>query len=163
MKKLLLNSTFLFLILACSFFTPVPTPGDADIEKEEQVIYSFFVGGDGGTALILQETSTNISQTDSKDIRDNIMFGFKNVSKETVNSYLTRNAQPSQLSPNMDLGVEYVLLTPEDLSKITSQPKMGNGSSWNRSWCGYHSPSRAGKQKSLLYAVKCATRRRAME
>ena len=42
--------------------------------------------------------------------------------KETVNSYLTRNAQPSQLSPNMDLGVEYVLLTPEDLSKITSQP-----------------------------------------
>jgi hypothetical protein len=122
MKKLLLSLTLMLFVLACSLFTPRPTPSVADIEKEEQAIYSFFVGANEGTVLILQETSTNISSTDPKDIRDNIMSGFKNISRETVNSYLERNAKPSQLSPEMDLGVEYTLLTPEELSKITSQP-----------------------------------------
>jgi hypothetical protein len=122
MKKLLLGSVLMLCVLACSVFTSSPTPSAADIEKEEQAIFSFFVGANKGTVLILQETSTNISSTDPKDIRDNIMSGFKNISRETVNSYLVRNAEPSQLSPDMDLGVEYTLLTPEELSKITSQP-----------------------------------------
>jgi hypothetical protein len=122
MKKLLPSLTLMLFVLACSLFTPRPTPSVADIEKEEQAIYSFFVGANEGTVLILQETSTNISSTDPKDIRDNIMSGFKNISRETVNSYLERNAKPSQLSPDMDLGVEYALLTSEELSKITSQP-----------------------------------------
>ncbi|MBI5952756.1 MAG: hypothetical protein HY865_13955 [Chloroflexi bacterium] len=112
----------MLFVLACSLFTPGPTPSAADIEKEEQAIYSFFVGAKVGTVLILRETETNISPADSKDIRDNIMSGFKDISRETVDSYLARNAEPSQLSPDMDLGTEYILLTLEELSQITSQP-----------------------------------------
>lgn len=154
MKKLLFNSILMLLLLACSLFTPSPTPSDADIKKEEQAIYSFFVGANAGTVLILQETSTNISSTDAKDIRDNIMSGFKNISRETINSYLERNAKPSQLPPDMDLGVEYTLLTPEELSKITSQPNWheilnekypGSG--------GYTIFSRVGFNNSLDQAV----------
>ena len=122
MKKLLLGLILILFVLACSQFIPSPTPNTADVEKEEQAIYSFFVGANEGTVLILQETSTSISPLDSKDIRDNIMSGFKNISRETVKSYLERNAEPSQLSLDMDLGAEYTLLTPEELSKITSQP-----------------------------------------
>jgi hypothetical protein len=122
MKKFLPGSMLMLFVLACSLFTPSPAPSAADIEKEEQVIYSFFVGGNGGTVLILKETETNISPAEPKDIKDNIMSGFKNISRETVDSYLERNAEPSQLSPDMDLGTEYTLLTLEELSQITSQP-----------------------------------------
>lgn len=109
-------------ILACSLFTPNPAPATADIEKEEQAIYSFFVGDGTAPMLILQETSTSVDWEDPKEIKKNVLSGFKNISNQAIKSYLARNAQPSQLSPDMDLGVKYILLTQDELSQITSQP-----------------------------------------
>ncbi len=112
--------------LACSFFTPrsTSTPAAADIEKEEQAVYSFFVSG-SDTALILQDTSINMSDDDPQQTIDYIKSGLKGISRETLNRYLERNKQSSQLSPDMDLGTKYILLNREELAKITSQPNWG--------------------------------------
>ncbi len=65
--QLLKKSPILLLalnLLACSVLTPaVPTPRAADIDKEEQAVYSFFVA-ENNKALILQDTSTNMSSDD---------------------------------------------------------------------------------------------------
>ena len=126
--QLLKKSPILLLtlnLLACSVLTPVaPTPKAADIDKEEQAVYSFFVA-ENNKALILQDTSTNISNDDPQQTVDFIKSGLKGISSETLDNYLERNKQPSQLSPDMDLGVDYVLLSREDLMKISSQPDWG--------------------------------------
>jgi hypothetical protein len=50
--------------LACSLFTSASAPSQADIEKEEQAVYALFVGESKGPALILQDTSTGLSNED---------------------------------------------------------------------------------------------------
>ncbi len=111
--------------LACSTIVPVAAPTAEDIEKEEQAVYAFFLAEGEGPALILQETSTNVSGLTPQEMKDQIKGSFKNVSKQVVDSYIERNAQPSQLSPTMDLGVDYILLTSEQLSEVTRQPNWG--------------------------------------
>jgi hypothetical protein len=122
-NKILIFVPVLF-VLACSTLVPKPTPPAADVEKEEQAVYSFFVGAKG-PVLILQDTSTNISEMTPQELRASLKSGFKNISKETVDSYLARNEQPSQLSPDMNLGVDYTLLPIDELAKISSQPNWG--------------------------------------
>jgi hypothetical protein len=126
--QLLKRSPILLLalnLLACSVLTPaVPTPRAADIDKEEQAVYSYFVA-ENNKALILQDTSTNISNDDPQQTVDFIKSGLTGISSETLDNYLERNKQPSQLSPDMDLGVDYVLVSREDLMKISSQPDWG--------------------------------------
>jgi len=63
---------FTLSFTACSFLTPAATPSAADIEKEEQAIYSFFVGGGERTVLILQDTSGDISANDPQKSLDYI-------------------------------------------------------------------------------------------
>jgi hypothetical protein len=107
-------------VFACSLFTSSPAPDAADIEKEEQAVYSFFVNGN--PTLILQETATDMSSDDPKQILKYIKSNLSGLKRDTANSFIERNQQPSQLSSDMQLGVDYVLLSTEELSKITSQP-----------------------------------------
>ena len=112
-------------VLACSVLTPAAaTPSATEIEREEQAVYSFFVHGQS-TALILEDTSTSISNDDPQKTVDYIKSGLKGVSSEALDNFLERNRQPGQLSPTMNLGVNYVLLTREDLSKISGRPNWG--------------------------------------
>ncbi len=126
LNKVLLAAPVL-LALACSTLTPksTPAPSQADIEKEEQAVYAFFVSGTPDTALILEETSTGIGSQDLQAVRENIGNSFKDVSDETIESFAARNAQDSLLSPDMDLGADYTLLPLEELAKISSQPNWG--------------------------------------
>ena len=108
--------------LACSLFTSAPTPSQAEIEKEEQAVYAVFVGRNKAPALILQDTSIGLSDDPPQQIIDNFKAGLPAISKATIDSFVERNAQPSQLSPGMQLGVEYVLLSEDELAEISSQP-----------------------------------------
>jgi hypothetical protein len=155
--KLLKKTPIVLLVLnfiACSFLTPAtPTPSAADIEKEEQSVYSFFVSGNG-TALILQDTSTSISGDDPQKTVDFIKSGLKSVSKETLDNYLERNAAPSRLSLNMNLGMDYILLSEDELASITSQPNWGEVLSNKYPGShGYTMFSRVGFNNSLDQAV----------
>jgi hypothetical protein len=123
--KFLQNALALLLIsmfTACSSFRSIPEPNQADMEKEEQAVFSVFMPEGPGPALILQTTSTNIGGEEPRVIRDHIKNSFEGVSNDLVENYLARNAQPSQLSPDMDLGVDYVLMDSEELAKITRRP-----------------------------------------
>jgi hypothetical protein len=122
-----LFKTALCLVLFVSFFaclplSPVPTPGTAEIEKEEQAVYAVFVRESKTSALILQMTSTSTVEEDPKLLLDNIKSGLPGISNRTIDSYLERNAQPSQISPTMQLGVPYSILTEAELLEIGSQP-----------------------------------------
>ena len=157
LNKLFKKSAIILLplsFIACSFLTPIPIPTSADIEKEEQSVYSFFIHDTSGAALILQETSTNISEDHPEESINFIKSGLKNISKETVDSYLTRNAKSSQLSPDMHLGMDYKLLTTDELGKISSQPNWGEllTQKYPNSH-GYTIFSRVGFNNSLNQAV----------
>jgi hypothetical protein len=152
--KTILTLLLALNVLACAFLFPGPKPAAADIEKEEQQIYSFFVGGKNETALILQDTSVGMSSSDPKESVDFIRSGLKGVSNETINSYLERNAKPSRLSPDMDLGVNYVLLSEDELASITSQPNWGEVLRQKYPGAeGYTMFSRVGFNNSLDQAV----------
>lgn len=116
-KKVLFASLTL-LFLACSVFIPkpiIPPPSTADIEREEQAVYSFFASRD--LVLILQDTATTVSDNDLQQTMDYVKSGLKGISNETISSYLNRNKGSSQLSPDMDLGVSYTLISPDELKR----------------------------------------------
>lgn len=151
--KNILFASLALTFLACSVLTPKPTPSEADIEKEEQAIYSFFMPV-SGTALILQSTSTGMSEENPQQAIDYVKSGLTGVSNETLKNFLERNKQPSQLSNDMQLGIDYVLLGEEELYKITSQPdwlEVLNQKYPNSN--GYIMLSRVGFNKSLDQAV----------
>jgi len=154
--KLFLKKISIILLalnfIACSLFTPDATPTAADIEKEEQAVYSTFFGEAPVTVVILQETSTNISSDDPQSL-EYVKSGLPSASKDTLDNYLERNRQPSQLTSDMKIGVDYVLLGQNELSEIMSQT---NG--WDAFYArypnsGYTQFSRVGFNNSLDQAV----------
>ena len=124
MDKLFKTALCLMLFVsffACAPFASAPTPSDIEVEKEEQAVFSVFVKESKNSALILQNTSTSTVEEDPKVLLDRIKGGLPGISNVTIENFLQRNAQPSQVSPNMQLGVEYSLLTETELMEIASQ------------------------------------------
>ncbi len=111
-------------LFACSSLSSAPTPSTTDMEKEEQAIYAFFLPQDG-VALILEGTSSGNSSDDPQQSTNYIQSGLGDVSRQTLDSFVERNQESSPLSADMNLGVEYKLLTYEELKKISSQPNWG--------------------------------------
>jgi hypothetical protein len=141
------------ITMACSLFIPAHQPSQADIEKEEQAVYAFFVNEEG-TTLILQNTSTGIADEYPRETINNLKNSLPGISKSTIDSYVERNTQPSQLSPTMDIGTDYILLSQDELTKISSQPN------WNELLVekypgsnGYLIFSRVGFNRTLDQAV----------
>ena len=160
MKKLLLNSIFpvlLLLVTACDGKTSTPTMSPDDIEKEEQAVYSSFFANSSETIVILQETSTGFLPSSSDELQqrmDYITSGLPNASKETLNNYFERNRdQPGQLSPDMQLGVEYILLSADEFSAIMSQSNSWDAFYEKYSRSGYAQLSRVGFNKTLDQAI----------
>ncbi|MBI5298204.1 MAG: hypothetical protein HY869_22225 [Chloroflexi bacterium] len=138
---------------ACGLFTPQPKPSAADIEREEQAVYAFFVNDAMGPAVILQDTDTNINSDDPQETVDYVKSGLKSISNDTLDSYMDRNAQPGQLSPDMDLGAEYVLLSSDELSTIFNQSDGWDIFHQNYSVAGYKVFSRVGFNRTLDQAL----------
>jgi hypothetical protein len=143
----------ILIIMACSLFTSAPAHSRAEIEKEEQAVYSFFVG-DQGPVVILENTATDISEDDPGKTLDYIQSGLPDISKQTLDSFLERNESPDPLSTEMDLGVDYILLSPDELSEITRQPNWPEIMAERYDGAvGYTVFSRVGFNKSLDQAV----------
>jgi hypothetical protein len=140
--------------MACSFLTSAfqPTPIAEDVAREEQAVYAFFLSK--GPVLILQNTAVGTFDDDPKAARDFIRSGLENASSETLSSFIERNAQSSQLAPDMQIGVEYTLLSEKELSTFTKQPNWGDLLAEKYPGThGYTVFSRVGFNKSLTQAV----------
>lgn len=135
--------------------TPIVLPGD--IEKEEQVVYASFFKSISGKVVILQDTSTQWLPSSSEDLKqrmDYIASGLPNASKETLDNYFERNRlQPSRLSPDMQLGISYILLSEEQLSTIMNQPNGWEAFHEKYSPAGYMQFSRVGFNETLDQAI----------
>ena len=152
--KIIPVALFTLSFTACSFLTPAATPSAADIEKEEQAVYSFFVGGGERTVLILQDTSADISANDPQKSLDYIRSGLPNLSDEALDNFVQRNQQSGPLAPDMGLDVDYILLSTEELSEITRQSNWGEviTQKYPGSY-GYTMFSRVGFNNTLDQAV----------
>ena len=145
---------FTLSFTACSFLTPAATPSAADIEKEEQAVYSLFVGGGERTVLLLQDTSADISANDPQKSLDYIRSGLPSLSDEALDNFVQRNQQSGPLAPDMELDVDYILLSTEELSEITRQSNWGEviTQKYPGSY-GYTMFSRVGFNNTLDQAV----------
>jgi hypothetical protein len=164
-EKLIMSAKFLRTALAlllvsmftaCSSFQSVPEPSQADIEKEEQAVYASFFKGNSETIVILQDTSTQWLPSSSEDLKqrlDYIASGLPSASKETLDTYFENNRQPSQLSPDMQLGIHYILLSAEEFSTVMNQPNGWDAFYEKYSPSGYMQFSRVGFNKTLDQAI----------
>jgi hypothetical protein len=132
MSRLFKLPLFLLLaitLLGCGLFTPAststPEVDPAVLEREEQAVYASFFVHATGTVVLLRDTSTTISNGDTEEYVQGIASELPGLSDETLASFVDRNSTPGQLSPNMNIGVDYVLLSPDKLAQITSQPNWG--------------------------------------
>lgn len=151
--KYILVAYFALLFIACSVFTPKPAASAADIEKEEQAVYSFFVGSKG-PVLILKQTALGSPDNDPQQAMDFAWDGLPGISRDTIQNFIDRNAQPGDLSPDMNLGVEYILLGEEELASITRQQNWGEVLAQKYPGAqGYTMFSRVGFNRTLDQAV----------
>ena len=164
MRKNLPNLVYpviLLLITACAgpASTQVVSPpvvSESDLQREEQAVYASFFHGNSETIVIQEETSTAwlpSSEEEMKQRMDYIASGLPNASKETLDHYFESNRQPSQLSPEMQLGVHYILLSTEELSAVMDQPDGWNAFHEKYSPSGYMQFSRVGFNNTVDQAI----------
>jgi hypothetical protein len=126
---------FLFVFLAFIFSActggisaPTPTPSSGQIDLEQQAVYAALLHNlySSSSFVIMDTTATSpggVGETPSS--LDFIMQNMHGVASETRDGFLGRNAAAHPVSPHMDLGTAYVLLTQEEMSKIFSQNQDG--------------------------------------
>jgi len=160
MKKLLLNSIFptlLLLVTACAQqATSIPTISPTEIAKEEQAVYASFFSNTSGIIVILQDTSIQWLPSSPEDVEQRMAYiaaGLPNASKETLANYLECNRQSSQLSPDMQIGSDYILLGADEFSAVMNQPNGWDAFYEKYSRSGYMQLSRVGFNQTLDQAI----------
>ncbi len=88
-------------------------------------MYAFFLSEVGEPAVILQSTASFLTEADPEESMEYVKSGLDGISEETFKNYMARNVQSVELPADMNLGVKYVLLAPDELAEISSQPNWG--------------------------------------
>ena len=175
MRKILFNliyTVILILIIACTGQastpivsppdikpapqTPTPVVSQADLEKEEQAIYASFLKNNLEPIVIQKDTSTEwlpSSEEELKQRMEYITSGLPNASNETLDNFFQRNRQSTQLSPDMQLGIHYVLVSAEEFSAVMDKPNGWEAFYKKYSPSGYMQFSRVGFNNTLDQAI----------
>jgi len=173
MRKILFNLIYpVILITACAeqASTPIVSPPDlkpapqtstpvvsqTDLEKEEQAVYASFFKNNSETVVIQEDTSTgwlSSSEEELKQRMDYIASGLPNASNETLSNFFQRNRQSTQLSPDMQFGIHYVLVSVEEFSAVMDQPDGWEAFHKKYSPSGYMQFSRVGFNDTLDQAI----------
>ena len=116
-------ATFVFILALTAACAPSASKPSADeIEKAEQAVYDYFVGGAEGKVVIMLETSAIFPQDTPDEVREYLKSELPEAPQEAVESYIERNTQPGKLSSDMQLDADFILVPAEEIYQITSQP-----------------------------------------
>ncbi len=99
------------------------------IDQDDQTIYSLFMDDAGGKIIIIREdTFTDTHPQNEEETENFIKSNLLSVSSETLNNYIYVNSITSKLPSNMNLGVNYILISTPEFLEITSN------SDWRDIW-----------------------------
>jgi hypothetical protein len=175
MRKILFNLIYpiiLILVTACAgqASTPIisrpniepaaqtstPVVSQANLEKEEQAVYASFFKDNTETIVIQEDTSTGwlpSSEDELKKRMDYISSGLPNASNETLDNFFQRNRQSTQLAPDMQLGIHYILVSADEFSAVMDQPDGWDAFYKKYSPSGYMQFSRVGFNDTVDQAI----------
>lgn len=122
LKKLTL-SVILLLLAACG---PRPTSGPStpsadQVKLEEQAVYTALFKDmfNAPMVVLMEQTSTDPGGVENTaSTVDSVMKDLPGIDKATVENFKARNDQAYALSPEMNVGVKYVLLSQAEMNKF---------------------------------------------
>jgi hypothetical protein len=98
-------------------------------QQDEQAIYSLFPDHSAGKVVIIrEETFGDGSPQSGQDIRKSLTSNLAGISDETVNNYLLVNAASSKLPADLQLGVDYTLISTPEFVEMTGK------ANWREIW-----------------------------
>ena len=98
-------------------------------QQDEQAIYSLFPDHSAGKVVIIrEETFGDGSPQSGQDIRKSLTSNLAGISDETVNNYLLVNAASSKLPADLQLGVNYTLISTPEFVELTAK------ANWREIW-----------------------------
>ena len=93
------------------------------INQEDEAIYSLFMADSKGNVVVIREDPFADTYPQSEEeARDYIQANILNVSGETLDNYIYANSVPGKLPSNMNLGVNYILISTPEFLEITGDP-----------------------------------------
>ena len=129
-KKLILLSFILFAV-ACTAkpaSTPLPTPSTGQIDTEQQAVYAFLLLNlyQHREYVIMDTTSTGVTGVENTtQTLDYVLQNMHSVDSGTVVSFRSRNDAAYPISPDMNIGGPYTLLSQAGRQKIFGENQSG--------------------------------------
>ena len=136
MFKKFLFLLLLFSLAACTAApTSVPIFSANQINIEEQAVYAALLKQmySASSFVIMDTTTTEPSGVENTtQTLDYVLQNLHDVAPETADSFRVRNDTVSPIRPDMNLGIEYVLLSQADRNQIFGQNQSGWEIFYNR-------------------------------
>ena len=129
MLKKPLTIFMLLLVAACTARpTPVPTPSANQIDVEEQAVYGALLKQTYSASMFVIMDTTSTGEGEAKisgSTVDYVLQNMHDVDQGTVDSFRARNDAVHPQSPDMDLGIPYVLLSQDQMNEMFSPNQSG--------------------------------------
>jgi hypothetical protein len=136
LKKLFL-AALLFLLAACTARpTAAPTPIANTIDNQEEAVYAALLPKlySASSFVIMDTTATDVLGVDNTaQVLDHALQNMYDVAPATVDSFRSRNDKAYPVRADMQIGVDYVLLTWPQRNQIFGQ----NTSGWEEFYNNY--------------------------
>ncbi len=119
----------IFILAACAGTSPmVLTPSPVRLDNEQPAVYAAILNSlyASSNFVIMDTTATGPGGVgDTAAILDNVLQNMHGVASETVDNFRVRNNAAYPVSPHMDLGAPYTLLTQDQMNQFFNQNQDG--------------------------------------
>lgn len=124
MFRKIFYSLMLVSLFGCSAFpwNNQTAPTEATYTAEEQAVYQVIIGSDK-LAIIHAQTSADISPDNLDQTLESIHKNIPEIQQGILDHFADRNKQPSTLSTEMKIGINYKLITSEEMKEIFEDKK----------------------------------------
>jgi len=136
------KSLFVILILSLSACTvrpttPVSTPAENQVDSQEQAVYAVLLPKlyPASTSFVIMDTTATdvLGADNTPQVVDRILQIMYGVAPATADNFRARNDKAYPVGPDMQIGVNYVLLSWPERNKIFGQ----NTSGWEEFYNNY--------------------------